>query len=65
MTMFVTYSAMLPRCAITHTSPSVVGSVANAKMNGTATAASVPNMNSSTTIAIGIAIASPFDRSSL
>ncbi len=65
VTMFVTYSAMLPRCAITHTSPSVVGSVTNANANGTTTAPSVPNMNSRTRRAIGTAIDSPLPRSLL
>jgi hypothetical protein len=63
--MLVTYWAMLPRCAIAHTRPSVVGSVAAAKAIGTTTAPSVPNMNRSTTRAIGTAIRSPRLRSLL
>ena len=35
--MFVTYWAMLPRCATTHTRPSVVGSVVSTKAKGTIT----------------------------
>ncbi len=65
VTMFVTYSAMLPRWATTQTSPSVVGRVVKAKANGTATAPRVPNMKSRTRIAIGTAIVSPLLRSLL
>jgi len=63
--MLVTYWAVLPRWAITHTRPSVVGSVAAANTIGTITAPSVPNMNNSTAIAIGTAIVSPLLRSLL
>ena len=63
--MLVTYWAVLPKWATTHTSPSVVGRVAPAKISGTITAPRVPNMNSSTSRAIGTAIISPLLRSLL
>ncbi len=56
---------MFMKWAKIQTMPSVVGRVTNANRNGTTTPPSVPNMNSSTSKATGIAIISPLRRSLL
>jgi hypothetical protein len=64
-TRFSAYWAIVVVWAKIQTKPSVVGIDAAANSSGTTIPLSVPNMNSSTTIAIGSAIVSPRARSRL